>query len=292
MPNPATVVVTAENKLGQDQCFALLQVTEPRRVEEEKLSEQASQQTRIQESPSKRVLEEKLHETGQETVSMSEANELQKRSTDERLEEHAESRTQGSIEMGQLQTSTVTTERFEEKLVIKQQLIDQRAEQGQSAQFKTIIDNATNVQWSVNGQPVSATTPGIKATSSASEHELLIESAKESSTVKCEARNASDQVEQSAKLVVEPKGEPPVISQGPNSRTVSEHEVVSFNAIVTSKLRPLTVEWTLNGQVITPSSAEFGLSQSGDQFTLRVNDTSVSHTGQVKVTATNPGTFY
>jgi hypothetical protein len=170
LPNPATVVITAENKLGSDQSFALLQVAEP---------------------TTKRVLEEKMHESGQESVSMTEANELQRQTT-ERLEEHAESRTQGSIEMD--------------------------------------------------------------------------------------------------KLVVEPKGEVPQITEAPRSRTVFEHEVLSFSATITSKLRPLDVKWFLNDQLIQPTSSEFGLSQSGDQFTLRVNDSSVSQNGKIKVTATNPGT--
>jgi hypothetical protein len=69
---------------------------------------------------------------------------------------------------------------------------------------------------------------------------------------------------------------------------VSEHQVVQFSASVVSKLRPLTVEWSVNGQVIEPKNTDFGLSQSGDQFTLRVNDSSVNQTGQIKVTATNP----
>lgn len=229
-----------------------------------------------------------MHESGQESVSMTEASELQRQST-ERLEEHAESRTQGSIEMDQIKTSTVTTERFEEKLVIKQHLTDQRVEKGQHSQFKTIIENAQNVQWSINGQPIGSTTPGVKISSSpAYEHELLIESSQDSSTIKCEAQNSVSKVDTSAKLIVEPKGDPPQITQAPNSRTVSEHEVVQFSATVTSKLRPFTVEWSVDGQVVQPTSSEFGLTQSGDQFTLRVNDSAVHQTGQIKITATNP----
>lgn len=168
MPNPATVVVSAENKLGSDQCFALLQVNEP----------------------TTRVLEEKMHGIGQETVNMSEADELQRRFADDKLGEHADSRTQGTIEMDKIQAGS--------------------------------------------------------------------------------------------------KGEPPQITQAPNPRTVSEHEVVQFSATVSTKLRPLTVEWSVNGQVIHPTSTDFGLSQSGDQYTLRVNDSNVNQTGEIKVIATNP----
>jgi hypothetical protein len=217
LPNPATVVVTAENKLGTDQSFALLQVNEPT--------------TRVGESPSRRVLEEKMHESGQETTSLSEASELQRRSTDERLEEHAQSQTQGSIEMGQIQTKTVTTEKFEEKLVIKQHLTDQRVERGQRSQFKTVIEHADNIKWIINGQPVDSNTPGIKvSTNASSEHELIVESSQNSSTIKCEARNASDQVETSAKLEVIPPA-PKFGSELPSKTQVREGEQIKVEVV-------------------------------------------------------------
>lgn len=120
---------------------------------------------------------------------------------------------------------------------------------------------------------------------------LLIDSAKpehNQAKLSVTAENESGKATSSGQLVVEPKGQPPEITQSPNSRTVSEHEVVQFSATVVSKLRPLTIEWSVNGQVIQPTNSEFGLTQSGDQFTLRVNDSAVSQTGQIKVKATNP----
>lgn len=226
LPNPATVIVTAENKLGSDQSFALLQVNEP---------------------TSRRVLEEKLHESGQESISMSEASDLQRRLTDERLEEHAESRTQGSIEMDQIQARTVTTERAEEKLVIKQNLSDQRVNKGECAQFKTIIEGASNVQWSLNGEPITSQTAGIKASStSASVHELIIESAQKSSTIKCEAKNASDQVETSAKLeVITPAPKFGDGSELPLKTQVKEGEQIKLQVAAENADN---FDWKLNNQ--------------------------------------------
>lgn len=64
--------------------------------------------------------------------------------------------------MDQIQTRTVTTERFEERIVIKQQLVDQRVERGQSSRFTTIIENADNIRWTMDEVPIEATTPGVK----------------------------------------------------------------------------------------------------------------------------------
>lgn len=163
LPNPATVIVTAENKLGSDQCFALLQINEPKsRIEEEKLTEQGNQQTRIQDSPSRRVLEEKLHESGQDSVSMLEASDLQRRSTDERLEEHAQSRTEGSIEMGQIESRNVTTERLDEKLKVvtsapnfgNELPLKTQVKEGEQIKLQVAAENADNFDWKLNNQPL------------------------------------------------------------------------------------------------------------------------------------------
>jgi hypothetical protein len=130
LPNPATVVVTAENKLGSDQAFALLVVNEP---------------------TGRRVLEEKMSESGQESVNFQDASELTKRSTEESLKEHAESRTQGSIEMGQIEKTSKVAPNFGQDGQLPPTV---RAKEGEQVKCQVAAENADNFNWKLNDQPL------------------------------------------------------------------------------------------------------------------------------------------
>lgn len=161
------ITVTAENENGIDQAKAYLTVNDPSLKQPE-------------------VFEVKQEEVTQLFTESSKKIELV---------------TESMLTIDEIQVNTLGDKKL---LELKKPLTDQTVERGSKICFETQIINATQVQWSLDGRPVSPTNSpkGVHFFNENYDFSLVIDSTQQAGIVKCFARGEHNSVETKADYVV------------------------------------------------------------------------------------------
>uniref|UniRef100_A0A1I7S955 Muscle M-line assembly protein unc-89 n=1 Tax=Bursaphelenchus xylophilus TaxID=6326 RepID=A0A1I7S955_BURXY len=249
LPNPATIVIVAENKLGTDEGMAQLFTTQAaqedyQKLEHEKLKEHAEFNVHSESAePSTTISHEKLQEGGRQVISFEAEEEPYRRESVERFEEHAHSNVQGLQEVGGFNQ----LDNISQQLIMQKELFNQRVQRGHQAQFQTVVENANNVRWWMGDQLLGQTSPGVRFSEGpANEHILIVESAQSSTTIKFEAGSGDNQVQSLARLDVADR---PTFTQGGLNPVVKveEGQPVVLNVKFTEEAK---VNWSYNDRPI------------------------------------------
>ncbi|KAI1702784.1 immunoglobulin domain-containing protein [Ditylenchus destructor] len=261
LPQSDTIVVTATNKLGQDQANALLTVNEPEIVlkksvqEEEKVKEEASDKLEI----------------GQPTESVSPNT----------VEDSP--KTEISVEKFDVQTD-------KPKLELIKPLSDQEVQRGEHARFETQIKNAKpeHLKWSIGGQPVDAVSPGVKISqTNLWDFHLSVDSADYAGVVKCYAENEHSSVETSARLVVLDKAivqDKPQFEEELQDIEAREGQPISVEVVAPNANR---IMWYKNGERIRPSARITINDSKAGHSTLSIDSALPEDSGRLSVVAEN-----
>lgn len=116
-------------------------------------------------------------------------------------QKNAEQITENKIKIDEIQMNTLENKKL---LELKKPLINQVVERGSKTRFDTQIINATKVQWSLNGRPVSPTNSpkGVYFFNENFDFSLIIDSIHETGNVKCFARGDYNSVETKAEYTI------------------------------------------------------------------------------------------
>ncbi|EYB87861.1 hypothetical protein Y032_0256g374 [Ancylostoma ceylanicum] len=174
-----------------------------------------------------------------------------------------------------------------EKPELKDKLQDVAATLGEPFKVEVAAAGQPQFKWLINGQTLEDGKDGVRITTEGDKCTLSVDKAEplHSGKLSVVTTNEAGTVESSCQIAVSAKQTAPQITDGPTNVTVKEKETAEFKVKITGFPEP-TVKWSINDKLIEESSTVM-TSRIEHEYTLKITETTTTHTGTVKVTAEN-----